>query len=179
MLRRNPGLLVLLATLLLSCGEPDPGRSRLKLHSTPGSEVFLDGKLVGETPQDLRLAPGHYEVVFKREGFEDHRSSFPLPANAEVEITAKLVAAGGSDELLSELRAVSVDLRAFFTDLGARPPGALAELVGLAGSGKVPTPGADLARCGRLLGALADAIEEIGTDDALAARARALMDRLD
>jgi len=189
MFRRNLVLLVCGATLFVSCSEPDPGRSRLKLSSTPCSEVWINGERAGETPLNLRLKPGRYEVIFKRAGFEDHVSSFPLPARAEVEITAELVAVDAlgfstipddpSQDLLDELKEVCADLQAFFADLGVRPPGALAEVVRVADSGVIPTQGADLAQYRKMLLALADAIETIGTDDALAIRVRGVMARLE
>ncbi len=86
-------LAALAVTLAVSCGEPDQGRSRLKLDSTPGSEVWLNGELLGPTPIELRVQPGTCRVVFKREGFLDYEDSFPLPASSEVEITASLIAA--------------------------------------------------------------------------------------
>lgn len=171
-------ILFAVAGLLVSCGEPEPGRSRLILNSTPSAEVFLNGESVGESPLDLRRKPGHYQVVFKREGFDDYEDSFPLPAWAEVKITAELVTADPPEDLLTEMKEVTADLLAFFAELGVEPPGALAEVVTVADSGKVPACGAELERYRTMLNAMAGAIETVGTDDALAARVRSLADRL-
>lgn len=58
------------ATLLLGCGEaptaPQPERGVLRVNTTPRSEVFVDGKSVGETPvMKLELPTGRHcvEVV--------------------------------------------------------------------------------------------------------------------
>ena len=183
MRNRNLLLTALIGTLLLSCGEPDPGRSRLQLDSTPASEVWLNGESAGETPLDLRLAPGQYEVVFKLPGFADHVNSVPLPANSEVELSVPLVAvdldSDASEDLLFRLKKVVADLDAFFADLGQQPPGALAEVVEIADSGRIPTKRSERERLDNLLGGLAETIISLGTDDGLAERVRMLIDQLE
>ena len=45
---------------------PVPAMGRLTARSTPYSDVFLNGKKLGETPfADLEIAPGTYTLVFK------------------------------------------------------------------------------------------------------------------
>ena len=97
---RIPALILAVTTLMLlaACGEPDQGRSRLKLDSQPGSEVWLDGEHRGATPLDLKIEPGEYRVVFKREGFVDHENTLPVPAGSEVELSAALIAADTDSE---------------------------------------------------------------------------------
>lgn len=173
-------LLVGFVVLLSACSEPEPGRSQLKLNSTPASQAFLNGEPAGETPLVLRLKPGRYVVVFRLAGHEDHESTFPLPADAEVEINATLAIAAPEDpspspsDLATELKELSVDLQTFFADLGVQPPGALAEVVKIADSGKLPTGAADLERTGTMLEGLAGSVEMIGTDQDLADRLRSL-----
>jgi hypothetical protein len=180
MVRRNLVLLIGVVTVLFGCREPEPGRSRLKLDSTPPSEVILNGESMGETPLSLRLPPGRYDVIFRLTGYEDYEDSFPLPAHAEVEIHPQLVASGSGSTtapdpgLVREVKAVSDDLQAFFADLGIEPPGALREFVTIADSGKLPTAAEDLERFRTMLEGLAGAVDTIGTEPELAGRLRGL-----
>jgi hypothetical protein len=49
-----------------SSSHPAPAMGRLTARSTPYSDVFLNGKKLGETPfADLEIAPGTYTLVFK------------------------------------------------------------------------------------------------------------------
>ncbi len=46
----------------------------LKVFSKPSGNVFVDGKLVGKTPVDIRgLEPGPHHVVVKRKGMPDYK----------------------------------------------------------------------------------------------------------
>jgi hypothetical protein len=63
----------------------------LLIESDPsGADIELDGKFVGNTPTTLRLKPGDYTVLVKKDGFQPwSRKVGALPAN-ELRITAEL-----------------------------------------------------------------------------------------
>ena len=82
-LRRKLGLAV----------EPPP---RLRVLTRPdGSEVRVDGALVGVTPLDITIAAGEHEVTVERPGYVAHRRRVRLVEGATETITAELGAVPG------------------------------------------------------------------------------------
>jgi hypothetical protein len=60
----------------------------------PGADVFIDGaKQSGQTPVSLPLAPGEYNIVLRKEGFEPYAGHVQVKGDVqtqlEVELTAK------------------------------------------------------------------------------------------
>lgn len=77
-LRRKLGLAV----------EPPP---RLRVLTRPdGSEVLLDGVVIGVTPLDITVAAGEHDVVIQRPGFVAHRRHFRVSDGATETIAAEL-----------------------------------------------------------------------------------------
>src|SRR5712692_2228885 len=66
-------LFALLITLLACTSEGTSSNGALFITSTPlGADVVLNGELRGHTPLTVReLEPGEYEVVLRKDGFED------------------------------------------------------------------------------------------------------------
>lgn len=72
-----------------SAVEPPP---RLRVLTLPhGSEVQIDGVVVGVTPLDLTVAAGAHEVIVARPGFVAHRRTIDLDDGATGTIAAELV----------------------------------------------------------------------------------------
>ncbi|MFH0989402.1 MAG: PEGA domain-containing protein [bacterium] len=65
----------------------------LSLSSQPnGTEVFLNRQLKGSTPIAIRdLTPGQYEIILKKEGYQDLTQSIKIEAGVEASITPKLI----------------------------------------------------------------------------------------
>ncbi|HET9399542.1 MAG TPA: PEGA domain-containing protein [Candidatus Acidoferrales bacterium] len=53
----------------------------LSLRSTPDhAQIFVDTRFVGAAPLDLKLAPGHHEVMIRAQGMETAHQSLDLTA---------------------------------------------------------------------------------------------------
>ena len=50
----------------------------VRVESIPRAELYVNGELVGDTPQILRIEPGAQQLVFRRERFRDHEVSVDL-----------------------------------------------------------------------------------------------------
>lgn len=60
---------------------PRPGPAELFVSSEPrGADIYIDGNLVGTTPQILPFRPGRYSVEVRREGFVPQREVIVLEA---------------------------------------------------------------------------------------------------
>ena len=70
-----------------------PERGTITVTSTPeGAEVLINNTLVGKTPYDVRgFLPGYYEVIVKKDTYEEFRKMIQLPAGGKTEIQASLV----------------------------------------------------------------------------------------
>jgi PEGA domain-containing protein len=63
-----------------------PGQ--LSVNSTPWSVLWLDGHVVGNTPQlGIRVTPGRHLLVFARDGFESHSTWVTVEPSATVKMT--------------------------------------------------------------------------------------------
>lgn len=52
---------------------PRDGRGLLVIESpVPGARIEVDGRVVGQVPTELRLAPGEHRVTLRAEGYEDN-----------------------------------------------------------------------------------------------------------
>jgi hypothetical protein len=57
----------------------------------PGAEVFINGaKQSGQTPVTMPLAPGHYNLVLRLQGFEAYSEQVQVKDNAQTQVAAKL-----------------------------------------------------------------------------------------
>lgn len=63
----------------------------LKVDSAPiGSDVYIDGNLVGKTPYASAMLIGSYEVSVRKEGYKHHDESITLSENALCHINADM-----------------------------------------------------------------------------------------
>jgi hypothetical protein len=57
----------------------------------PGAEAFINGaKQSGQTPVTMPLAPGHYNLVLRLQGFEAYSEQVQVKDNAQTQVAAKL-----------------------------------------------------------------------------------------
>ena len=67
------------------------GSASLVLSSVPeGSEILLDGVLVGMTPSRLTIAPGTHRVVFRKAGFKDYERQFTALKDSDLSVSAEM-----------------------------------------------------------------------------------------
>jgi serine/threonine-protein kinase len=60
----------------------------LSINSTPWSELSVDGRVIGNTPQlNIRVPPGRHELVLTRKGFETRRTSVTVGSGRTVRVT--------------------------------------------------------------------------------------------
>lgn len=63
----------------------------VSLHSTPDhSQVFVDTRFVGAAPLELKLAPGHHDVMMRAPGTETVHESVELAAKESKQISLTL-----------------------------------------------------------------------------------------
>lgn len=63
-----------------------PGR--LFVSATPWGELYIDGRLVGNTPKaELAIAAGRHQVRVVRDGFEPFEQTIQVPAGRDVRLT--------------------------------------------------------------------------------------------
>jgi hypothetical protein len=62
---------------------------------TSGADVFLDGKFIGNTPGNLQLAAGTYNLSVKLQGYELWQRDLLVIAGSENGVQAKLEATAG------------------------------------------------------------------------------------
>jgi hypothetical protein len=68
--------------------------SKISVRSEPaGADVFLDGKFVGTTPDNLQLAPGTYSLSVKSQGYKSWQRELYVISGNETGVQAKLEAA--------------------------------------------------------------------------------------
>jgi hypothetical protein len=67
------------------------GSASLVLSSVPeGSEILLDGVLVGMTPSRLTIAPGTHRVIFRKAGFKDYERQFTALKDSDLSVSAEM-----------------------------------------------------------------------------------------
>ena len=70
--------------------------SKVSVRSDPaGAEIFLDGKFVGNTPGNLQIAAGTYNLSLKLQGYEPWQRELSVISGSETGVQAKLEAAAG------------------------------------------------------------------------------------
>ena len=69
-----------------------PKPARLTVYSDPpGAEVYVNGDLLGKTPvRDHELAPGRYNIIVLKEGYEPYERNVTLNPDQDYSINAKL-----------------------------------------------------------------------------------------
>jgi hypothetical protein len=66
-----------------------PARGRVVVNSMPWAELYVDGKLVGNTPVvDLPLSPGPHRLRLLRAGFKPHEEIVRVVAGQTLRITS-------------------------------------------------------------------------------------------
>jgi hypothetical protein len=67
------------------------GSTSLVLSSFPeGSEILLDGVLVGMTPSRITIAPGTHRVIFRKAGFKDYERQFTALKDSDLTVSAEM-----------------------------------------------------------------------------------------
>ena len=64
----------------------------LEVASSPQSDIYLDNRHKGMTPQTLKLQPGTYSLRLSREGYRDYSRQFTLTAGEEKTVFTRLSA---------------------------------------------------------------------------------------
>ena len=68
-------------------GKPVP----IKVDSLPsGAELLINGEVIGNTPADLILKPGRYQIKVTLDGYEAHKQSLDVDAEGENALSVKL-----------------------------------------------------------------------------------------
>ena len=67
------------------------GSTSLVLSSVPeGSEILLDGVLVGMTPSRITITPGRHRVIFRKAGFKDYQRQFTALKDSDLTVSAEM-----------------------------------------------------------------------------------------
>lgn len=67
------------------------GLSTLAVKSSPdGADITINGKYMGNTPSNLNLAPGEYNVVIEKSGFKPWQRTMTIGQGSELKIDATL-----------------------------------------------------------------------------------------
>ena len=57
----------------------------------PGAEITLNGELIGQTPlRDYRLTPGQYQILLRRDGYQDYLSQLRMRSGDQNTINAQM-----------------------------------------------------------------------------------------
>ena len=71
-----------------------PGGAQVSLHTVPNqAQAWIDGKFVGKTPLDLKLAPGHHRVLVRAPNMQDAVRELDLAAKQTQPIDLSLKSA--------------------------------------------------------------------------------------
>jgi hypothetical protein len=58
-----------------------PDAAQVTVHTVPDhAQVWIDGKFVGQTPLDLKLAPGHHQLLVRAPNMQESTREFDLTA---------------------------------------------------------------------------------------------------
>jgi hypothetical protein len=89
-----PGLVAMLEEdKLVSVDRSLQPPSRVSVRSDPtGAEVFVDGKFIGNTPSNLQLAAGTYNLSIRLQGYESWQKELYVIPGSETGVQAKLAA---------------------------------------------------------------------------------------
>jgi hypothetical protein len=69
----------------------EPANGAVNVSSNPaGADVSLDGNFVGNSPANLKLAPGKHTIVVKMAGWKDWTRDINVQSGSEVQLTASL-----------------------------------------------------------------------------------------
>lgn len=78
-------------TTVWSCFTIAKPMAALRILSAPsGALVYLEGRVVGETPLELELSPGRYEIKLTRPGYDDWLQRVTLQAQSKITLEAQL-----------------------------------------------------------------------------------------
>ncbi|MCS6936630.1 MAG: DUF4384 domain-containing protein [Candidatus Bipolaricaulota bacterium] len=78
-------------TTVWSCFSITKPMAVLKILSMPsGALVYLEGRVVGETPLELELSPGRYEIKLTRPGYDDWSQRVTLQDKSQITLEAQL-----------------------------------------------------------------------------------------
>jgi hypothetical protein len=70
----------------------EPITGRLKIASTPeGTDIFLNGGYVGQTPFDKDIMIGEYQMTTKKEGFKEETKSFKIFEGEKVDFDISML----------------------------------------------------------------------------------------
>lgn len=70
---------------------PETGKGTVVLSATPeNAEVSVDGDFVGNTPVNLKLAPGKHKIVVSAKGYQEFAREITVTPDSEVRLTASL-----------------------------------------------------------------------------------------
>jgi serine/threonine-protein kinase len=59
----------------------------VRVNSTPWGQVFLDGELIGNTPQVLTVAPGAHTIRIVQQGFEPFETEIQIASGQRLQLT--------------------------------------------------------------------------------------------
>jgi hypothetical protein len=69
----------------------EPANGAVNVSSSPaGADVSLDGNFVGNSPANLKLAPGRHTIVVKMARWKDWTRDINVQSGSEVQLTASL-----------------------------------------------------------------------------------------
>jgi hypothetical protein len=75
----------------VSTATPEPAKGTINLSSNPsGADVMVDDQFVGNSPANLKLAPGKHTVTVKLLGFKIWSREINIESGSEVQLTANL-----------------------------------------------------------------------------------------
>jgi hypothetical protein len=75
--------------------------AQISLHTAPvPAQAWIDGRFVGPTPLDLKLAPGHHRVLVRAPNLQDAAQEFDVAAKQTLPIDMPLKAAAQSTVVL-------------------------------------------------------------------------------
>jgi len=73
-------------------GHSGPDAAQISLHTVPDhAGAWIDGKFIGRTPLDLKLAPGHHRVLVRATNMQEFMREFDLAAKQTqpIDVTLK------------------------------------------------------------------------------------------
>lgn len=71
-----------------------PGAAQIAVHTVPDhAQAWIDGKFVGPTPLDLKLAPGHHQLLVRAPNMHESVREFDLAAKQTQSIDLPLKSA--------------------------------------------------------------------------------------
>jgi eukaryotic-like serine/threonine-protein kinase len=95
--RRNPGILIAIAAALVLAlgiavpfgllkGTPDKGYVRISSEPSGAVALLASGEFLGVTPTQVGFAPGEYEMVLKKDGYQDLLVTVEVEARSDIPV---------------------------------------------------------------------------------------------